>query len=849
MGNQYFMDSRRDFIKKAAFLAGGAGLMSMLPPPVQKALAINPAPGSTWQDAEHIVLLMQENRSFDHCFGTLKGVRGFNDPRAIRLPNNNKVWLQTNAKGETYTPFRLNIKDTKATWMSSLPHSWSNQVDALNNGKYDKWLDAKQAGEPYENIPMTMGYYTREDIPFYYALADAFTVCDQHFCSSLTGTTPNRLFFWTGKIREDANSKARVRNQDTDYGAEAAWKTFPERLEENGVSWKIYQNEISVGAGFEGEEDAWLANFTDNPIEWFSQYNVKLSKGYLKHIESAYPLIKMDIEERQKMLNAMEKENKQDEIYQSKMKSLKKKIEELHDQLAIIEKDKKIYTKEKYNQLSSFQKNIHDKAFTTNIGDENYHELTKLTYKQNDKEEEFSIPKGDTLHQFRSDVINGNLPTVSWIVAPENFSDHPASPWYGAWYVSEVMDILTQNPEVWKKTIFILTYDENDGCFDHVPPFVPPHSAKPATGLASNNMDTAIEHISLEEDLKYYPKDEARESPVGLGYRVPLIIASPWSRGGWVNSEVFDHTSPLQFLEKFIGHKISRKIEETNISAWRRTVCGDLSSVFRQYNGEQLAMPAPVEKDSFIESIHQAKFKAIPDNYKKLSSPEIETINTNPSASPYMPQQEKGVKPACALPYEIYADGNLSADRKQFQIKFKAGNTVFGNNAAGVPFHVYAYDKDLQTKAYTAAAGNELMDTFPLSAGTNNYDLHVYGPNGFYRAFTGNVDDPGLKVQCKYDAEPGNPASLTDNITFSLYNTGSKDFTVAITDNAYKSKIPATLMQASSQQMITINLSNNANWYDLTLTVDGNKSFSKRFAGHVETGRHSFTDPLMGGTV
>ena len=128
--------------------------------------------------------------------------------------------------------------------MSSLPHSWANQVDARNNGKYDGWLEAKRPGKPYEDIPMTLGYYTREDIPFYYALADAFTVCDQHFCSALTGTTPNRLFFWTGNVREDANSKARVRNEDTDYDAEASWKTFPERLEENNVSWKIYQNEI-----------------------------------------------------------------------------------------------------------------------------------------------------------------------------------------------------------------------------------------------------------------------------------------------------------------------------------------------------------------------------------------------------------------------------------------------------------------------------------------------------------------------------------------------------------------------------------------------------------------------------
>ena len=121
------MDSRREFIRKATMLTGAAGLFSTLPASIQKALAINPPKGTTWKDAEHVVILMQENRSFDHSYGTLRGVRGFNDPRAITLPNNNLVWLQTNAFGETYAPFRLNIRESKATWMGSLPHSWPNQ--------------------------------------------------------------------------------------------------------------------------------------------------------------------------------------------------------------------------------------------------------------------------------------------------------------------------------------------------------------------------------------------------------------------------------------------------------------------------------------------------------------------------------------------------------------------------------------------------------------------------------------------------------------------------------------------------------------------------------------------------
>ena len=224
-------DNRREFLKKAMLLTGAAG-MATLPLPIQKALAINPEPGSTYLDAEHIVLLMQENRSFDHTFGTLRGVRGFNDPRAITLPDKNKVWLQTNAALETYAPFRLDIKDTKITWMGSLPHGRKSQTGARNNGRHDNWIEAKKSGdEAYANMPLTMGYYTREDIPFYYALADAFTVCDQNFCSSLTPTDPNRLYFWSGTVRAELHedSKAHVDNGDIEKGVE--WRTFPEVLE------------------------------------------------------------------------------------------------------------------------------------------------------------------------------------------------------------------------------------------------------------------------------------------------------------------------------------------------------------------------------------------------------------------------------------------------------------------------------------------------------------------------------------------------------------------------------------------------------------------------------------------
>ncbi|MEO5889304.1 MAG: phospholipase C, phosphocholine-specific [Ferruginibacter sp.] len=840
------MDNRREFLKRATLLAGGAGLLNVLPMSIQKAMAIDPAPGSTFMDAEHVVILMQENRSFDHTYGTLRGVRGFNDPRAITLPDKNPVWLQTNKEGETYPPFHLDIKDTKATWMSSLPHSWDNQVDARNDGRHNKWLDAKHSGhKEYRAMPLTMGYYTRQDIPFYYALADAFTVCDQNFCSSLTGTTPNRLYFWSGTIREkqEAESRANVWNGDADYDNWANWVTFPERLEENGVSWKVYQNEISVGVGFEGEEDAWLANFTDNPLEFFAQYNVKLSAGYIANLPKAAIQAAAGIKKMEEELPALTGD---------KAEAQKKKIEQYKKYLVRNAEEQKIYTIEKYNQLSGKEKSIHNKAFTTNKGHPDYHELSSLKYQDGSTEREVLVPKSDTLHQFRDDVNKGELPTVSWIVAPENFSDHPGAAWYGAWYISEIMDILTKDPEVWKKTIFILAYDENDGYFDHVPPFTVPHLHKTAKGSTSAGIDSAVEYVTKTQQSS--DAEDIRESPIGLGFRVPLVIASPWSRGGFVCSQVFDHTSSLQFLEHFLNNKYGKKIEETNISKWRRVVCGDLTTTFRPYNGEKIPLPAFLKRDEVVEGIHKAKFKKLPSNYKKLTAGEIAAIKKNPAAFAFMPRQENGTRPACVLPYELYADGKLNADKKVFEINFKAGNEIFGKQSSGSPFNVYApgtYRQEaVETWAYTAIAGDTLTDQWPLADfESNHYHLDIYGPNGFFRQFKGNSDDPALEIKCEYERGKMNGKKLTGNIILRVKNNSGKQQVIEITDNAYKSPLQTKAIGVNAENNIVINLSRSRYWYDVTIKIKGNNLFGTRYAGHVETGEETTSDPAMGKTV
>jgi phospholipase C len=854
------MDTRRDFIKKAGLISGLAGVNALIPASIQRALAINPKPGSTWMDAEHVVILMQENRSFDHCFGELRGVRGFNDPRAIQLPSGNPVWLQSNRAGETYAPFHLDLKETKATWMSSLPHSWENQVNARNDGRYDQWLNEKRNSiHEYSDMPLTMGYYNRQDIPFYYELADGFTVCDQHFSSSLTGTNPNRLFFWTGTIRaeQDENSRANVWNEDMDYES-LHWKTFPEILEENEISWKFYQNEVSVDTGFDDEQGAWLSNFQDNPLEFFSQYNVRLHNRHLLQLQSQLLNLPTEIAELQKQSAAL---SPADPL----KNDVQKKIDTKTKQLETATLELRTYNQEKFDHLSQNEKSLHHKAFVTNRHDPDYHSLEEIDYEDNGIKRVLKLPKGDLLHQFREDVKQGSLQAVSWLAAPENLSDHPSSAWYGAWYVSEVMDILTQNPEVWKKTIFILSYDENDGYFDHVPPFVAPHSGKSETGKASDGMDTRVEFVTAEQekDRNGFPVVYDRESPIGLGYRVPLIVASPWSRGGFVNSEVFDHTSTLQFLEKFLSGKTGKPIRNPQISDWRRTISGDLTSVFRTELEGKPSSLGFLKKNAFMETVYNAKFKKIPNDYKALNAEEISQFKTNPYHSPFMPRQETGIKPSNGIYYQLYADGELNRAGNSFDIHFESSDRIFKEKALGSPFNVYAPGRYLQNKkgspvfeelrtwAIAVKSADRLMVSWPLHEFENDiYHLRVYGPNGFFREFKGSKDDPAIHIACEYQTAANQ--KLTGNVDLMLTNQSNVPLEVEVMDNAYKNPPVKKRLDPgdhTGKTVVSLVLSKQFGWYDFTVKIAGSELFVKRYAGRVETGESGWSDPFMGRVI
>ncbi len=444
--------TRRRLLKGAAGVAAAAA--ALMPPNVRRMLAQQPPQRpAALRDIKHVVILMQENRSFDHYYGTLAGVRGFDDPEALKLPNGKPVFYQPdpmNPKGYLL-PFHLDTHTSSAQKIPSTSHAWAVQHASWNGGKMDNWLPAHRQAEGAK-APYVMGYYKRADIPFQFALAESFTLCDAYHCSVLGPTWPNRMYLMTAMIDPDATGGGPILSNKAPQGG-YTWTTYPERLEKAGVSWKVYQQQDSYGCNM-------LKNF-----RVFQQAEVGSS---------------------------------------------------LHTRGMKVEPD----------------------------------------------------------GQFEYDAANDKLPAVSWIIPTSFQSEHPDyMPADGAAFVASKIDAIASNPDVWAKTVFILNYDENDGLFDHVPPPVPPAGT---------------------------PHEFVGGLPVGGGFRVPCLIVSPWTAGGWVCSQPFDHTSVLQFLEVFTG------VRETNITDWRRKTFGDLTQAFRFQDARAKPPVLPDTSGPLVLAKHQA---------------------------------------------------------------------------------------------------------------------------------------------------------------------------------------------------------------------------------------------------
>ena len=416
---------------------------------ITKAAATKPA-GSDLGAVEHVIFLMKENRSFDHYFGTYPGARGFDDHPAGDLGAFAQPYAA--APGGALLPFHLDTSAAGTTCTNDLTHNWLPQHLCRDGGTMKKFVETHTSSvyEGPEYGTVTMGYYRRADLPYFYALADAFTLCDNYHCSVLGPTHPNRLMAIAGTLDPAGTHGGPIvtTNSLPSYKFTLDMDTMPEVLEDAGVGWKVYN---PPGALYQPESPLVIA-VSDSVLPYFSQY--------------------------QRPTTA-----------------------------------------------------IHQKAFAPIYPDD-----------------------------FVSDVRNGTLPQVSWIIPPVGYDEHPpAPPSLGEWFTNSVLQTLVSNPEVWSKTVLFVMYDENDGFFDHVPPPVAPPGT-PGEYLTASPLPSTAQGL---------------DGPIGLGMRVPMLVVSPFSRGGHIYSEVADHTSQLRFLEERFG------VTAPGISAWRRKTVADLTGALR----------------------------------------------------------------------------------------------------------------------------------------------------------------------------------------------------------------------------------------------------------------------------
>jgi phospholipase C len=458
---------RRRFLQGAAALGGTAMLEPFAP---AAALAAT----GTLHEIDHFIFLMKENRSFDHYFGTLSGVRGFDDASAMALPDGRAVFSQADSQtGAHVLPFRLDTQRTNAQRLHALDHGWPAQHQSWDSGKMDLWIPAHRAADGAA-APLTMGYLARADLPYYYGLADAFTICDNYHCSVMGPTHPNRYYAMSATIDPEAkHGGPAIDNVPRSY----TWETYPERLQRAGISWRIYHD---------------LDDYGCNVCKYFVQYR------------TAPP-----------------------------------------------------------------QSPLRDAAL-----------------------------RNRPFYELLWDLRTGNIPQVTWIVPPSFVSEHPDwLPAAGEHHTQLILAALWSNPKLWARAALILHYDENDGQFDHVSPPTPP----PGT-----------------------PEEYVGGLPVGLGFRVPCLVISPWTRGGYVFSEVLDHTSSLRLLEARFG------VEVPNLGKWRRAATGDMTGAF--------SFGLPPRQDVPV----------LPETANALQTAENEAMALPPPAPPTppsMPRQEPGTRP------------------------------------------------------------------------------------------------------------------------------------------------------------------------------------------------------------
>ena len=472
---------------------GAGGINSVIP-------TGSSACGSKLTDIENVVIFIQENRSFDHYFGSYRGVRGFADqsPAFQQADSANAA----NPPIGTLLPFHLDTSTGNGACTHDITHDWVPQHQSWDNGAMDQFVSAHL---PIDGsfAPLTMGYYTRADIPYYYAVADAFTICDNYFCSVMGPTDPNRLYSMAASIDpEGKNGGPLVQTLGTNrptFSGRLTYTTMPEQLQARGITWKVYS-----------APDANILNsiLSDNVLTYFKNFQDPTSQLYQNAFVPQFPM------------------------------------------------------------------------------------------------------------DFLTDAATGNLPQVSWVIASLLDSDHPPAPsLFGEATLATMLAALSLNPARWAKTALFLTFDENGGFFDHVPPPTPPPG-------------TPGEYLTVPA----VPDPTFAGSftgPIGLGFRVPMLILSPFSRGGFVSSDVFDHTSILRFLETRFGAEVP------NLSPWRRAAVGDLASAFNFAAPDQSIPNLPSTTQAIPQVVQQCV--ANPDGITPYAIPSPQALPTQETGTAAKP--------------------------------------------------------------------------------------------------------------------------------------------------------------------------------------------------------------------
>jgi phospholipase C len=461
-----------------------------------------PSVCSTLTDIEHVVILIQENRSFDHYFGSYRGVRGFSDQSmAFQQPDPANT---NNSPVGTLLPFHLDTATTNAACTHDITHDWVPQHQSWDNGAMDGFVTSRLPINSNDAV-LSMGYYTRADIPYYYALADGFTICDNYFCSVMGPTDPNRLYTMAASLDPDGKNggpilQTIITNRTAFYGT-LTYTTMPEQLQARGISWKVYSSPDETVLG---------GILSDNVLAYFKNFQDSASV-------------------------------------------------------------------------------LHQNAFGP----------------------QFPV-------DFLADVVSGNLPQVSWLVGSVLTSDHPPSPSiFGENVLSLIITALTANPALWAKTLLLVTFDENGGFFDHVAPL----TASPGTPGEFVTAPAVPDPTVVGSP--------AITGPIGLGFRVPMLIISPFSRGGFVSSDLFDHTSVLRFLETRFGAEVP------NLSAWRRAAVGDLTSALNFKKPDQSIPNLPSTLPALQQVIEECTANlagTIP-----YSVPSTQTLPVQESGTPIRP--------------------------------------------------------------------------------------------------------------------------------------------------------------------------------------------------------------------